>query len=241
MTARNDPLQQLTVTLRERSNSQAGRRALQRFRGSGIRVGRSRSLLELVARYHEGAPRRELGARNLLEALLGLAPSDPDAALCALVALRPALYWVAARVYGAHPSEDDFAELMAFAWESICAPPATGSRARHVVLLTRTRARTARRRRGEQPAPLDIAVHGLRIVDLGADPAERDEPLLERAVRAGVLSRKDAELIALTRGIGVPIKVLTYEFDLSPKALFARRNRAESALREALKTDLRCR
>jgi hypothetical protein len=69
------------------------------------------------------------------------------------------------------------------------------------------------------------------------DVAERPEPLLRRAVEAGYLTDVDAELIALTRGLGIPVKVLARDRDVSTKTLLQRRRRAEAALARGLKSD----
>jgi DNA-directed RNA polymerase specialized sigma24 family protein len=243
MTTRTDALEQLAVELERRSCSPAGRRALRRFALAGIEVGDATTLCDLVARYHDGSTSRDPGARAILEELLVLAPTDEDAALCALAALRPALCWVVRRVHGTRgASDDELAEIVAFAWEAIChTPPKHGPRARYVVFLTRTSARTTDRRRRSSgfPESFDDLDHDDRI---GApDPAERPEPLLQRAVDAGFLSRADAELIALTRGLGVPAKVLAQDSDVSTKTLLKRRKRAEMSLARGLKTDFRSR
>jgi DNA-directed RNA polymerase specialized sigma24 family protein len=243
MTTRTDPLHLLRLELERRSCSPAGRRALQRFASAGVDLGNATSLRHLVRTYHEGSTAPDPSSRALLEDLLVLAPSDEDATLCALVCLRPALYWVARRVHGRKASDDELAEVVAFAWEAICdgPPPKKGPRARHVVYLTWTKTRTADRRRNPRNAPTwSDDLGGPGCVE-ARDPAERSEPMLERAVLAGVLTRADAELIALTRVIGVPAKVLARDYDVSTKTLRRRRQRAEASLRRGLKTDLRSR
>jgi len=241
MTQRTDALHALTLELRARSSSPSGRRALRRLAAAGVDVGRATTLCDLVDRYHADGPGEDGGARAMLEELLGLATSDSDAALCALVALRPALRWIAARVYGTQPTDDELAELVAFAWAAICdGPPRHGSQARRVVLVTRTRARTAQRRRTDARRIVDDHDER-RDADPWADPAERPEPLLECAVRSGVLSRTDAEVIALTRAVGIPLRLLAREYRCTEKALFRRRQRAEAALRLRLQAERRTR
>jgi hypothetical protein len=240
MTARTDVLQQLTLELNRRSSSPTGQRALRRFGSAGIDTDHATSLEELVRHCHETTTTRDPRHRELLEGLLELAPTDSDAALCALVALRPALYWVTRRVYAA-ASEEDVAEVVAFAWEAICWPaPRNSSRARMVVLGARTRARTAERQRRTKASLEDLSDEAISPTP-SADPAERDEPMLARAVQARVVSHEDAEVIALTRGVGIPIKVLARDYDVSAKTLRRRRDRAEASLRRGLMSDLRSR
>lgn len=243
MTTRNDALELITCELERRSSSPAGRRALRRFAVAGIDVGDAATLVDLVRRYHEGSTGRDSSARRLLEGLLVLAPSDEDAALCALEALRPSLCWVVRRVHGTRgASEDELAEIVAFAWEAIChVPPKHGPRERHVVFLTRTWARTELRRRQariELAAPSDPTPEEQPPAP---DVGDRPEPMLRRAVDDGVLTPEEAELIALTRGLGVPTKVLARDHDVSTKTLLRRRSRAEARLRRGLETDFRSR
>jgi hypothetical protein len=241
MTTCTDLLDLLALELERTSRSPAGRRALRRFASAGIDVGDASSLVDLVRRYHEASTARDPSARVLLEQLLVLAPVDEVAAVCALEAIRPALCWVVRRVHGTRDASDDqIASIVAFAWEAICQPPPKhGPRARHVVFLTRTWARTADRRR-QPTVVLGCADDLQRIVRVEApDPGERPEPLLRHAVEAGYLTNADAELIALTRGLGIPARVLARDRDVSVKTLLQRRRRAEAALAHGMKSDFR--
>lgn len=231
MERRTDALTLLTFELRARSNTPSGRRALRRLAAAGINVGDATSLQDLVDRYHRDGLAKDGRAKAMLEGLLALAPGDSDAALCALVALRPALNWVAARVYGRHPTDDEFAEVLAFTWEAIKDDrPRRGPQARRVVLLAKNRARTEQRRRAIRNVPVD-ELDERREADSKADPAVRPEPLLACAVRMGVLTHRDAELIALTRVVGIPLGVLIHGYGCTEGALFRRRQRAEADLR----------
>lgn len=235
MTRSTDSLDLLTMELERRSCSPSGRRALRRLAAAGVGIDGVSALTDVVTRIHRLGHTADPEARTMLGRLLELAPSDEDAALCALVALRPSLRWVASRVYGTAASDDEIAELVAVAWGAICdGRPTSGSRERYIVLATRTRARAAKRQR-------ERSVPGLRAKGppRSSDPAQRPEPLLAAAVDAGVLRRPDAELIALTRAAGVPISILAREHGCTDKALLRRRQRAERALRGWLRSGRR--
>jgi hypothetical protein len=233
-----DALDQLTRFLQGLSRSPSGRRALRRLATAGIDVGQATTLEGLVERYHADSTSRDGTSRQMLDGLLALAPTDPDAALCALVALRPALRWVVRRVYGPHPTEDEVAEVVALAWAAICdGPPRHGTQSRRVVLVTRNRARTLQRRRAARDARERELDGGGPIAWIG--PSERDEPVLEGAVRAGYLGRDEAELIALTRGIGIPLEVLAIDHGCTRRTLARRRQRAEASLRSWIRSELR--
>jgi hypothetical protein len=70
---------------------------------------------------------------------------------------------------------------------------------------------------------------GLRLEPPPRPPAHGDL-LLARAVAAGVLSRVDAELIAVTRVEEVPLRQLAGRWGVGYEALRKRRQRAEAAL-----------
>ena len=56
-----------------------------------------------------------------------------------------------------------------------------------------------------------------------------------------MLTQPDAELIALTRGVGVPLRCSALDYDVSTKTLLQRRKRAEVTLARGLKSDFRSR
>ena len=87
-TRATNPLQLLTLELETRSASPSGRRAMDRIRMSGVDVGTTTTMAELVAGCHEAEPGGEDRTPRVVDALLAAAPNDPDAAVCALVALR---------------------------------------------------------------------------------------------------------------------------------------------------------
>jgi hypothetical protein len=239
MTTRTDALHRLTLELDRRSSAPEGRRALRRFAAHGINIGAATSIGELVAACHDRQQAQGRDHATLLDGLLGLAPCDPDAALCALVALRPALYRIAGRVSSPRTADDDaIAEVVAIAWAVICEPDAPVSH-RHVISTTWTRARTTLRRQA------DRALREELLAELGDAPAAQSEPtdtveqLLERAIRRGTLSRHDAELIALTRAGSVTLEELAARRGVVRETLLRRRSRAEAALHAGLRSDLR--
>jgi hypothetical protein len=77
---------------------------------------------------------------------------------------------------------------------------------------------------------------GLRLEPPPRPPAHGDL-LLAQAVRAGVLSRVDAELVAATRVEEVPLRQLAGRWGVGYEALRKRRYRAEAALARWLATE----
>lgn len=228
MTQSRDPLDLLSSELTSRSSSSSGRRALRRLAAAGVDTDGVYALTELVDRYHRLAHTKDQRTRATLEKLLELARSDEDAALCAMVSLRPALRWVAARVYGPGPTEDELAELVCLAWDAICDGPSHKvPRERYVVLAARNRARAAQRQRQRHLTGPEID----RVSEIDAvEPA--DDSVLACALAAGVLRQRDAELIDLTRAFGVPIEILARENGCDAKTLMRRRQRAEATVRQ---------
>lgn len=228
-----NPLQLLTKELETRSASPGGRRALERIRGSGIDVGGATSMSELVARCHAHSQEAERSSGAVVDGLLAAARSDPDAAVCVLVALRPALLRVARRVCGGDPDEDELAEVVAIAWEEICSPagPLGASR---VVAATWTRSRSVLRRRTDLAAREAPHPDGLDALDRTHDSDVEGDGTLSTAIAKGVVSTQDAALIALTRVGGVRIAELARQRGVSASTLSTRRLRAEAAIRRHL-------
>jgi DNA-directed RNA polymerase specialized sigma24 family protein len=228
-----NPLQLLTIELETRSASPGGREALERIRASGVEVGATTSMSELVAQCHQPAPESEGSSQAVVEGLLAAARSDPDAAVCVLVALRPALLRIARRVCGGDPDEDELAEVVAIAWEEICGD--AGSRgANRVVTATWTRSRSVLRRRIDQAAREAPHSDGLEALDRTHDLDVEGDGTLSTAIAKGVVSTQDAALIALTRVDGVRIAELARQRGVSASTLSTRRLRAEAAIRRHL-------
>jgi DNA-directed RNA polymerase specialized sigma24 family protein len=243
MTTRTDALHLLTLELDRRSGAPEGRRAHRRFATHGIDIGTATSIGELVATCHDGRRSSGRGPATTLHGLLSLAPRDPDAALCALVALRPALYRIAGRVSSPRPADDDaIAEVVAIAWELVCASRRS-CRITHldVIGATWTRARTTLRRQADRVIREELLYEGWDAPASPSEPTDAVEPLLERAVRMGTLTRDDAELIALTRAGDVTLEELALRLGIARETLLRRRSRAEAALHAGLRSDLRSR
>jgi DNA-directed RNA polymerase specialized sigma24 family protein len=78
------------------------------------------------------------------------------------------------------------------------------------------------------------AAVGLEL-DAPARPAIRGELVLDEAVAAGVVSQRDAELIAATRLEDVPVRELGERWGVGYEALRKRRQRAEASLADWLR------
>jgi hypothetical protein len=232
-TRTTNPLQLLTAELEARSASPGGRRAMDRIRASGVDVGTTASMAGLVARCHEPAPEGKEPPETLADSLLAAARRDPDAAVCALVALRPALLRIARRVCGGDPDEDELAEVVTIAWEEICGPAGVLG-ANRVVAATWTRSRSVLRRRTDRAAREDPQADGLETIASTPAPGGGGDGTLSTAVAQGIVSRQDAALIALTRIGGVRIAELARQRGVSAATLSSRRRRAEAAIRRHL-------
>jgi len=231
MTRTTNPLHLLTADLEARSASPAGRRALDRIRDAGVDVGATVSMAELVARCHDPAADGQTHA--IVDGLLAAAPTDPDAAVCALVALRPALLRIARRVCGGDPDDDELAEVVAIAWEEICG--AAGSLgATHVVRATWTRSRSVLRRRSGRVAREAQLDEGSEALDSGPPAHDEGEATLAASIAERIISKQDALLIALTRLGGVTMTELAQQRGVPVATLTSRRRRAEAAIRRHL-------
>jgi DNA-directed RNA polymerase specialized sigma24 family protein len=233
MTHHTNPMHSLTAELRSRSASPAGRRALERFRMAGIDVGWAATLGDVVERCHSSGAHATDSTSSLVDSLLALAPSDPDAAICALVVLRPALLRITRRVSGREPTADDVAEVLAIAWEEICRPGA----ARGSILVVRatwTRSRSVIRRLADRVAREEIG----EVVDWSSTPSVEDHlearDTLASAVARGTITWDDAVLIALTRVDGLTVTVLAGLWGIKVSTVTSKRRRAEAAIREHL-------
>jgi DNA-directed RNA polymerase specialized sigma24 family protein len=243
MTTRTDALHHLTLDLDRRSSAPEGRRALRRFASHGIDVGTATTIGELVASCHDRHRAQGRDPATLLDGLLGLARSDPDAALCALVALRPALYRIAGRVSSPRPADDDaIAEVVAIAWAVVRelerSDPVTHF---EVIGTTWTRARTTLRRHATHALHEEPISKRWDAPAAPSEPTDTVEPLLERAIAMGTLTRQDAELIALTRAGDASLEELALRLGVVRGTLLRRRSRAEAALHAGLRSDLRSR
>jgi DNA-directed RNA polymerase specialized sigma24 family protein len=232
MTRTSNPLHLLTAELEARSASPSGKRAMERFRRVGVPVGSATTMAELVAQCHADGAGSLVRAGEVVDGLLAAASSGPDAALCALVALRPALLRIARRTCGGEPDDDEVAEVVAIAWEEICGP--AGSHGASVVVRAIwTRSRSALRRAADRAARETPVGDVLFAVDTGPAP-DGNEAILATAVAQGVVLERDASLIALTRLGGMTIAELAAERGIPASTLTSRRRRAEAAIRRHL-------
>jgi DNA-directed RNA polymerase specialized sigma24 family protein len=236
MTHTTDPMALLTQELSRRSGDRLGRQALERFEAAGIELFGAGTFTELVRIFHQRAALSE-GTERSLDALVALAPDDPDATLVVLVALRPALYRIAHRNQSSNASlEEVLEDVVLFAWESTleAAEDPPGKRISTIIRSTATKTRTVHRRWGRQQSRVDPLDKGLELID--SSPCFEpwpEEPLL-RALDAGVLSPVDVELIRLTRINDVELSEVADRLAVPYDRLQKQRRRAESALKTYL-------
>jgi DNA-directed RNA polymerase specialized sigma24 family protein len=206
---------------------------MDRIRRAGIDVGAMTSMAEMVDQCHGVRPGGVGRAETLADALLVVAPNDPDAAVCALVALRPALLRIARRVCGGDPDDDELAEVVAIAWEEICGPAGSVS-ASEVVRATWTRCRSVLRRRAHRVAREELGDAGPDPTLHEPDAEDEGEATLATAVANGIVSRHDAAVIALTRLGGMTLAELAAQRGVPASTLTSQRRRAETAIRRHL-------
>jgi hypothetical protein len=232
-------------------------RALPRWQESHPELRRFATPGRLL-RFLHSAPAEQTDAPLL--ALLELALDDRLAGRTLLQVLLPALKTRADRiVYPSQLREEVWELLLYSAWEAICCYPLERRRVRVAAnLVLEVVHRTTRELRhglhdvlAEQPdldwlRPPSAADHAderangdRALVELAA-PAARIAPeaVVLAGVAARVISAADADLILRTRVDGIRLQVLARTLGVNYDALLKRRQRAESALRNLLLSDL---
>jgi DNA-directed RNA polymerase specialized sigma24 family protein len=195
-----------------------------------------------------------------LLALLELARNDQLARRTLLQVLLPALKAQAERM--THPAcmrDEVWEVLLYFAWETICGYPVERRRVCVATKLVLDVLHNATRELHRQPASSDksdqshqlgwlLPNEPIRNEETAAPEEHATEPVAPpeslppeavvlEGVAAGVLGRRDAELILLTRVDGIRLRLLARTFGVSYHALRQRRQRAEQRLREFLESD----
>jgi hypothetical protein len=232
------PLALLDRQLARCSAGRAGADGLARLAASGVPTIGCHDPHALARSCHGTAdPGR---SETVVTTLALLAADDELAALCLLVALRPALLRMTGRlVRGGFDREEAEDRVLTAAWETIATPEATvAPTARRLVARTWSTLRTEmrrdlRRRAVEQP----VDDWGSEPADADADPGERVSVLLADARRAGALTRRQATLLYDTRVLDRPVELLSVGTGRSRAALWKEGQRAEQALREFLARD----
>jgi DNA-directed RNA polymerase specialized sigma24 family protein len=172
-----------------------------------------------------------------LDALVALAPDDPDATLVVLVALRPALYRIVQRNRSSSASLEEILEdVVLFAWESAleAAGDPPGRRISAIIRSTATKTRTVHRRTHRHESHADPLDAELELIDPSSCLEPWPEEPLVRALDAGVLSWADVELIRLTRINDIELSEIALRLAVPYDRLQKQRLRAESALRTYL-------
>lgn len=228
-------------------------RALRRWQAQQPQLRRFASPRLLLSFLHSAPAEQTDGP---LLALLALARHDRLARRTLLQVLLPALKTQAERIAYPPCLRDEVWEvLLYFAWEAICCYPIERRRVCVATKLVLDVLHDATRELHRQPAGCDEAAeHELgrllpteptRVEGAAApeEPAREavapprpiaPEAVLLEGVAAGVLERRDAELILLTRVDGIRLRPLALTIGVSYHALRQRRQRAEKRLREFL-------
>jgi DNA-directed RNA polymerase specialized sigma24 family protein len=168
----------------------------------------------------------------VLGALLAQAASDPLAGRLVLLAVLPGLKNVARRsLMSAEEREELWSALLACAWEQIRSYPLE-RRPRRIaanLLLDTMRSALATMREGRPPT---VPLAPEQLLAATAPPSvERDvETLLHRAVDAGAISPREAELVLCTRFDGIPLAHVADAHGEPYNRVKVRRQRAERRL-----------
>jgi hypothetical protein len=168
----------------------------------------------------------------VLLALLARARSDPLAARFVLQAMLPALKRLSARVpLGAGEQAELWSTLLACAWERIRSYPIE-RRPRRVAANLRldTLHDVVCAHRVAVAERALIKPHALHRLPPPPRTGGDVDALLARAVRAGAISKEEAELIASTRLDGLPLEQAAAARRISRHAVVVRRLRAEQRL-----------
>jgi hypothetical protein len=211
---------------------------LPRWRELQVPLRRFGSAPELL-RFLHAQPPAQTDAPLL--ALLTLARADRLAGRVVLQAILPALKAQAKRIRDQRGWRDEVWELLFFyAWEAICSYPLDHRQARVaanlVLQVLHDTTRALYRPLSEHVLPvanerLERLARDAELEPADARPLSSPEEPLLRAVAAGAIAARDAQLILETRVDGVCLHALADRRGLGYVGLLKRRQRAEAALR----------
>lgn len=226
--------------LSDRSRGRERARAMARFASAGIDLGGLDSPAAMAPRCGDPEPRE--WADRTLSVLCDMAPRDEEAALVVLVALGPHLRKMARRLVVAGLSADDAGSVVVLSALAAMgdAPHPAGEDGVAVTLLAGTwrRCRKELRRSGRA---LRTEVPGEPTREGEATPGtsgpDHDDPVLDRALRTGVLTLDQAALLYETRGLDRPLSAVSREWGRPRGQLASSRRRAETRLREMLRAE----
>jgi hypothetical protein len=169
--------------------------------------------------------------RQLLEQLLEWTAAQPNFQLVALVALAPELEGIARRLSRGRPSDDTTSEVVAQATEALrwTEELAEGERRNFVLIHAASRTRSEQRRMTRHNvSALSLPTDFDRAMEVEGSTLSLD---LDHAVRRGVITSGERELIQQTRGGEVALLRYSSSCGESYDALRKRRIRAERRIR----------
>jgi hypothetical protein len=227
MTNYTDPIQLLTRELDTISATSLGRLALQRIEVHGLDIEGCTTLNEL-ARLIEWDPRHVAVCHPTLSGLVSRAASDHVIALTGLVAMRRPLRDIWFSLARSSNDPDVGAELLVALWTSLELAPidaSPGDILSTVFLQTRRTIRSDQRRQSilESIEGLDFADERVATI------AVRDDEL-ERLITEEVICANDAELIRVTRILGMSLVDYVQTRGLHYDVTRKRRRRAERTI-----------
>jgi DNA-directed RNA polymerase specialized sigma24 family protein len=214
-----------------RRDSGALAAAFRRWRGGQEALRRFADIEELVAACRAGDGSWEAADAALAALCLEARTGDEDAAALLLWLLLPGLLTVRARlaVWRVLDPEDLDAELLAGLWEGAAAvDPSTHRVATRLLNAARWRALAALREAIDWTERTEELGPEVAASKVPATPGPEPGDVLAEAVREGVLSREDLELVLATRGA---MRDISGRLGVSLRAAQSRRHRARERLR----------
>jgi hypothetical protein len=219
----------LTHDLEVRSAGSPGRHLLQRLEDHSLDLLGATRPLELAQLLQSSEPQR----RHVLEELLGWTAQDPEFALIALVALAPQLDDLASRLSAGRPSQDTVGEVLTQASDAMRWTHELDQGLRVAFVLDHAFAKTRAEQRlmTRHNVPTCSMSRDFDAGELESSPYRRTPDWLLRAEEQRIITRKERELIAATRGGAQSLHEFAGATDVAYNTLRMRRSRAEDRVR----------
>lgn len=229
MTTSRSPLSELAASLQLSCSDKQANLVLDELVAASV-IDHACDLASLAASCHD--PSNAVLARRMVSELVRLSNEYELAGIAAIVALRPGLEHLAAKLTRCGIElEEAEAEVIGFAFEAIRRLGDSRSPTpMHLIDLVWTKARTRLRRELRYRDRTRVIHRGENWGADVQDPALLVSTLLAEAVRAGVLSAEDAKLLYRTRVLDEPIGAQLAASPKNAAAFLQQRHRSERRL-----------